>query len=128
MLAKLKKILKIDNEDNDELLQLQLDFATQKILNATYQDNINPEMEWMVIEIAYLLSVKNGIKGNNLVINKDLTKGVSSVKRGDTTITYNSTTINTDELSNNEYIDYLLEHNFKYDLYRWNKIRGLNNE
>lgn len=125
MLDKIKKLLKLDDNDKDLELEYYIDLTTQAILDETYQEELNKELELVVIRIVLELYKKNNRAGTGKNNSTDIVPAISSIKRGDTTISYDTSSNNINSLSDEGAISHFMNSNFKSTLNRWRKIRGL---
>lgn len=126
MLERIKELLKIKDNDKDMELEFYIELTTQAVLDETYQDELNKALELLVIRVVIELYKKNNNAGTNTDDSSGIVPAISSIKRGDTTISYaTDSTSNINSLSDDEAISYLLNNTYKSTLNRWRKIRGL---
>lgn len=126
MLERIKELLKIKDNDKDLELEFYIELTTQAALDETYQDELNQALELLVIRVVIELYKKNNNAGTNTDDSSGIVPAISSIKRGDTTISYaTDSTSNINSLSDDEAISYLLNNTYKSTLNRWRKIRGL---
>lgn len=126
MLERIKELLKIKDNDKDLELEFYIELTTQAVLDETYQDELNQALELLVIRVVIELYKKNNSAGTNTDDSSGIVPAISSIKRGDTTISYaTDSTSNINSLSDDEAISYLLNNTYKSTLNRWRKIRGL---
>lgn len=126
MLERIKELLKIKDNDKDLELEFYIELTTQAVLDETYQDELNQALELLVIRVVIELYKKNNNAGTNTDDSSGIVPAISSIKRGDTTISYaTDSTSNINSLSDDEAISYLLNNTYKSTLNRWRKIRGL---
>lgn len=126
MLERIKELLKIKDNDKDMELEFYIELTTQAVLDETYQDELNQALELLVIRVVIELYKKNNNAGTNTDDSSGIVPAISSIKRGDTTISYAiDSTSNINSLSDDEAISYLLNNTYKSTLNRWRKIRGL---
>lgn len=126
MLERIKELLKIKDNDKDLELEFYIELTTQAVLDETYQDELNQALELLVIRVVIELYKKNNNAGTNTDDSSGIVPAISSIKRGDTTISYaTDSTSNINSLSDDESISYLLNNTYKSTLNRLRKIRGL---
>lgn len=126
MLERIKELLKIKDNDKDMELEFYIELTTQAVLDETYQDELNQALELLIIRVVIELYKKNNNAGTNTDDSSGIVPAISSIKRGDTTISYaTDSTSNINSLSDDEAISYLLNNTYKSTLNRWRKIRGL---
>ena len=126
MLERIKELLKIKDNDKDLELEFYIELTTQAVLDETYQDELNQALELLIIRVVIELYKKNNSAGTNTEDSSGIVPAISSIKRGDTTISYaTDSTSNINSLSDDEAISYLLNNTYKSTLNRWRKIRGL---
>lgn len=126
MLERIKELLKIKDNDKDLELEFYIELTTQAVLDETYQDELNQALELLVIRVVIELYKKNNNAGTNTDDSSGIVPAISSIKRGDTTISYaTDSTSNINSSSDDEAISYLLNNTYKSTLNRWRKIRGL---
>lgn len=84
MLQKLKKLLGINDDSKDEILQYEIDLVTDMVLNYCRINEIPDRLENVLL--AMCMNYHRAVQAGN----EDTPKSVSSVSEGDTSVSFAS--------------------------------------